>query len=59
MPCTSGCRGGTVTFVGWKNMVLFQGGRRLLTKVEIIWKNNCTLNNTVKFSHAELVSRMK
>jgi hypothetical protein len=41
-PCTSGCRGGTATFIAWKHTVLFERGRRLLTKIETIWKNNCT-----------------
>ena len=57
-PCTSGCRGATA-FTGWKHMVLFEGGRRLLTKIETIWGNSCTMSNAVKFSHAELVNSVK
>ena len=40
-------------------MVLFEGGRRLLTKIETIWENSCTMSNAVKFSHAELVNSVK
>ena len=57
-PCTSGCRGATA-FTGWKHMVLFEGGRRLLTKIETIWGNSCTMSNAVKFSHAELGNSVK
>jgi len=39
-------------------MVLFEGGRRLLTKIETVWTDNCTLSNAVKFSHAQLVDSM-
>jgi hypothetical protein len=35
-------------FIGWEHVFLFKGGRRLLTKIRSIWKDNYAFNNLVK-----------
>jgi len=45
MPCITGCRGRTATFMRLENMLLFRGGIRLLTNMETIMKNNCAFSN--------------
>ena len=34
-------------FTGWEHLFLFKGGRRLVTKIRSIWKNNYALRNFV------------
>jgi len=45
MPCITGHRGRTATFMRLENMLLFRGGVRLLTNMETTLKNNCTFSN--------------
>jgi hypothetical protein len=50
MLCTNGCRGGRSTFTGWENVLLFNGGRRILTKSETTLKSNYAfIGGSVKF----------
>jgi hypothetical protein len=62
-PCASGWREGQHLLLS-RDMLLVEGGRRLLTKMETIWKNNCIFKKcwnegSVTFSHVQVVNSMK
>jgi hypothetical protein len=61
--CASGCRGGKPTFTGQECVLLFKGGRRLLTQMETHWKTTVPSAvlfwNSLRFSHVEFVNSMK
>lgn len=44
---TSGCRGGSEKFTIWEYMLLFESGRRMLTKMETSFTNNYAFINVV------------
>jgi len=45
LPCITGYRERTATFMRLENMLLFRGAIRLLTNMETILKKNCTFSN--------------
>jgi hypothetical protein len=61
MPHASGCSEGTMILMGGgPHMLLFKGGRRLLTKVQTTLKNNNTFSNViVRFCEIFGVARNK
>jgi hypothetical protein len=63
MSCASGCRGGEPTVTRQEYVLLFKGGRKLLTQMETHWKTTVPSAvlfwNSVRFSHVELVNSMK
>lgn len=63
MSCASGCRGGRPIVTRQEYVLLFKGGRRLLTQMETHWKTTVPSAvlfwDSIKFSHVELVNSMK